>query len=86
MPFLVHSNVITRSIGFFEDIQVDLFQKDLMPGDLFLLCSDGLNEISDQEICELIKDYSPEALPKQCINKVLDGEGNDNISVVVVAP
>ena len=86
MPFLVNSNVITRSIGFFEDTQVDIFQKDLMPGDLFLLCSDGLNEISDQEICELAKNYSPEALPKQCINKVLDGEGNDNISVVVVAP
>ena len=86
MPFLVNSNVITRSIGFFADIQVDLFQKDLMPGDLFLLCSDGLNEISDQKICELAKNYSPEALPKQCINKVLDGEGNDNISVIVVAP
>ena len=86
MPFLANSNIITRSIGFFEDIQVDLFQKDLMPGDLFLLCSDGLNEISDQEICELAKSYSPSALPKQCINKVLDGEANDNISVVIVAP
>lgn len=85
-PFLVNSNVITRSVGFFPDIQVDLFQKELMPGDLFLLCSDGLNEIPDQEICQLAQNYSPEALPKQCINKVLDGEGNDNISVVVVAP
>ena len=85
-PFLVNSNVITRSIGFFPEIQVDLFQKDLMPGDMFLLCSDGLNEISDQEICKLAKSYSPEELPKQCINKVLDGEGNDNISVVVVTP
>lgn len=85
-PFLMNANVITRSIGFFPEIQVDLFQKDLKQGDLFLLCSDGLNEISDQGICELAKNYSPEALPKQCINKVLEGEGNDNISVVVVTP
>ena len=86
MPFLLNSNVITRSIGFFPDIQVDLFQKSLMAKDQFLLCSDGLNEISDEDICELSKDYAPSALPKQCINKVLDGEGNDNITVVVVSP
>ena len=85
-PFLVNSNVITRSIGFFPEIQVDLFQRDLRPEDLFLLCSDGLNEISDQKICELAKSYSPETLPKQCINTVLDGAGNDNISVIVVDP
>ena len=84
MPFLMNSNVITRSIGFFPDIQVDLFQKNLMPKDQFLLCSDGLNEISDEEICELSKNYAPFALPKQCVDKVLDGEGNDNITVVVV--
>ncbi len=86
VPFLINSNVITRSIGFFPEIQVDLFQRDLRPGDLFLLCSDGLNEISDQEICKLAQNYSPEALPKQCVKKVLEGEGNDNISVIVVAP
>ena len=84
--FLVNSNVITRSIGFFPEIQVDLFQKDIMEGDLFLLCSDGLNEVSEREICRLAQKYSPPALPKQCINKTLDGEGSDNISVVVVSP
>ena len=86
IPFLINSNVITRSIGFFPDIQVDLFQKDLMAKDQFLLCSDGLNEISDEEICELAKNYAPAVLPKQCVNKVLDGEGNDNITVIVVTP
>ena len=86
IPFLVSSNVITRSIGFFPEIQVDLFQKDLMAKDQFLLCSDGLNEISDEEVCELSKNYAPSALPQQCVNKVLDGEGNDNVTVIVVAP
>ena len=85
-PFLMHANVITRSIGFFNDIQVDLFQRDILPGDLFLLCSDGLNDISDQEICELAKNYSPKSLPQQCINKVLDERASDNISVIVIEP
>ncbi len=86
MPFLVNSNVITRSIGFFPDIQADIFQKELQVGDMFLLCSDGLNEISDQEICDLAKKYSPEVLPQRCLDKVLDGKGLDNISVVVIDP
>lgn len=86
IPFFVNSNMITRSIGFFPDIEVDIFKKDLANKDLFLLCSDGLNEISNQEICELAKNYDPSALPKQCIDKVLDGEANDNITVVVVVP
>ena len=85
-PFLMHANVITRSIGFFNEIQVDLFQRDIFPGDLFLLCSDGLNEISDQKICELAKNYAPSALPQQCINKALDEKASDNISVVVIEP
>ena len=85
-PFLINSNIITRSIGFFPEIQVDLFQRDLGKGDLFLLCSDGLNEIPDQEICKLAQTHSPETLPKECVNKVLASEGNDNISVIVVVP
>ena len=85
-PFLFNSNIITRSIGFFPEIQVDLFQKDLSPEDQFILCSDGLNEISDRDICDLAMKYAPSVLPKQCINKVLDGEGNDNISIIVVTP
>ncbi|MCY4321913.1 MAG: protein phosphatase 2C domain-containing protein [Bdellovibrionaceae bacterium] len=86
VSFLVNSNVITRSIGFFPDIQADIFQKDLVAKDQFLLCSDGLNEISDEKICELCKNYAPSVLPQECINNVLDGEGNDNITVVVVTP
>ena len=86
MPFLVNSNLITRSIGFLPDIQVDLFEREISSEDLFLLCSDGLNELSEEKICQLAKDYSPNSLAKQCIKHVLDGEANDNITIVVVAP
>ena len=86
VSFFMGSNVITRSIGFFPEIEVDLFQRDLQEKDLFLLCSDGLNEISDQEICALAQKHSVEDLPKKCVEKTLEGEGSDNISIIVVQP
>ena len=87
IPFLVHSNLITRSIGFLPNIQVDLFEREISGHEeLFLLCSDGLNEISEEKISQLAQDYSPESLAKQCVQHVLDGEANDNVTVVVVTP
>ena len=86
LPFLTHSNLITRSIGFFPEIQVDLFKRDLTNQEIYLLCSDGLNELSDQKICELAQKYSPKSLPNQCIKNVLEGKGADNITVITVVP
>ena len=86
IPFLTHSNLITRSIGFFPKIQVDLFKKDISANEFYLLCSDGLNELSEKKILELSQDYSPEGLANQCVKKVLDGEANDNVTVLVVTP
>lgn len=86
IPFLTHSNLITRSIGFFPEIKVDIFKRDLSKEEFYLLCSDGLNEISEQQILELSKNHSPSALPDQCIKKVLDGEANDNVTIVTVTP
>ncbi len=84
---LVDTNMITRSIGFIPDVEVDIFQKDLQIHDLFILCSDGLVEMMDDKtICELSKSYAPDALVDQFINRALDAGGNDNISVIVVVP
>ena len=84
---LVDTNVITRSIGFISEVKVDLFQKDISPEDIFLLCSDGLNEmLTDQEVCEVMKNYSTEALVEQLIKRSLDAGGNDNVSVIVIVP
>ena len=86
IPFLTHSNLITRSIGFFSEIQVDLFKRDFSKEEFFLLCSDGLNELPEDKILELSQKHSSKTLPKECIKKVLDGEGNDNITILIVTP
>lgn len=82
----MESNVITRSIGFISEVEVDLFQKDIVPEDVFLLCSDGLNEIPERELCELFKKYSAENLVERALKKALDAGGHDNISVIVICP
>jgi len=86
IPFLTHSNLITRSIGFFPKIQVDLFEREFSKKEFYLLCSDGLNELPEQKILELSQDYAPESLADQCVKKVLDGDANDNVTVVVITP
>ena len=83
----IDTNIITRSVGFIPEVEVDIFQKDLEMNDLFILCSDGLIEmVDDENICELSKTYAPDALVDQFINRSLDAGGNDNISVIVVVP
>ena len=86
VPFLSHSNLITRSIGFFPKVQVDIFEREFSKNEFYLLCSDGLNELPETKILELSQDYSPEGLPNQYIKNVLDGEANDNVTVLIVTP
>ncbi|MBL7686328.1 MAG: serine/threonine-protein phosphatase, partial [Deltaproteobacteria bacterium] len=48
-------NIITRSVGYQEDVDSDIVVIDLKQGDRFLLCSDGLsNLVDDQEICKAL--------------------------------
>ncbi|MGI9548411.1 MAG: Stp1/IreP family PP2C-type Ser/Thr phosphatase [Bdellovibrionales bacterium] len=84
---LVDTNIITRSIGFTPNVEVDIFQKDLQDNDLFILCSDGLVEMMDDEkISHLSHSYSPDVLVDRLIDQSLEAGGNDNISVIVIIP
>jgi PPM family protein phosphatase len=78
-------NVITRSVGFEEDVLADLMGIELSVGDLFLLCCDGLtNLVEDQEIQQLALREPIESLPLRLIGLANDRGGDDNITVVAV--
>lgn len=48
-------NVITRSVGFEPDVQVEVYKMQVQPGDIFLLCSDGLSGlVDDPKILEVV--------------------------------
>ena len=80
-----YRNVITRAVGIQDSVQVDTLIVDLFPGDLFLLCSDGLHGyLDDDEILPLVQGGTPTDLPKKFVDLANERGGKDNITAVVV--
>ena len=76
-------NVITRAVGAHIDIETDFFAVDLKPGDIILLCSDGLIScVSDSDI-ENILNKDINSASDRLVKAALDCGGHDNISVVI---
>jgi serine/threonine protein phosphatase PrpC len=80
-----YRNVITRAVGIQESVQVDTLIVDLLPGDVFLLASDGLHGyINDDEMAPLVASNPLKELPKKLISLSNERGGKDNITAVVV--
>jgi protein phosphatase len=79
-------NIISRALGLRRTVEIDILSEPLRPGDLFLLCSDGLSGmLSDPQILELV--LLSDDLPETCDNLVAlanEAGGNDNITALVV--
>lgn len=79
-------NVVTRALGGDSEVDVDVREWPIEPGDLFLLCSDGLTTmLSDAEILDRLRSTS--RLEEACGRLVRDANargGFDNISVVLL--
>ncbi len=78
-------NIITRSVGFQDEVETDLLVRELEEGDLFLLCSDGLtNMVSNAEIVKQAgKGRNVKSLPQKLIELANKKGGDDNISVIL---
>ena len=78
-------NIITRALGTQGDNQPDLLAADIKPGDLWLLCSDGLSGmISDEEIARVLSSgASLDMMASSLIQKALDAGGRDNVTLVL---
>jgi protein phosphatase len=80
-----YKNIITRSVGFEEEVQVDVMGLVTKPGDSFILCSDGLaNLVEDKEIQQVISSTPLAEAPKKLIEMANERGGDDNITVIVV--
>src|SRR3954464_8781152 len=78
-------NIITRSVGFEEDVLVDVVGVETREGDKFLLCSDGLsNLIENDEIRDALVQSELEKVPEMLIHLANSRGGDDNITVVAV--
>ncbi len=79
-------NLLYRSIGTDPSVEVDTLSEQLEPGDLVLLCSDGLfNHVRDEEIAQIaLKQPDPNRACEQLVALANERGGRDNISVVIV--
>ncbi len=80
-----YRNIITRCIGFEDDVDVDMMVVGVEPRDLFLLCTDGLTTlVEDFEILETILQNTPEMAGQKLVDLANSRGGSDNITVVLV--
>jgi protein phosphatase len=79
-------NVITRVLGTQSEVTADVFEMESAPGDLYLLCSDGLTrELSDARLEEILAGpQPPEELCEILVAAANKSGGGDNITCIVV--
>ena len=81
-----HRSVITRAVGTEPTVDVETLTVAASPGDLYLICSDGLTDIvRDEQIAELIQaaDHDPDAAAEALVAAANRAGGIDNITVVL---
>lgn len=81
----VNSNIITRAVGAAAHLYLDVETVDLIPGDRYLLCSDGVtNEVPDQLLETILLAGDADKSCKEIVTTALKRGGRDNITAVVI--
>jgi protein phosphatase len=82
-----NKNLVTRALGIEAEVEPEIHTYDVRPGDLYLLCSDGLNDMVEDEDIELTLNAMGANLPlaaSQLVQMANDNGGRDNVSVILV--
>jgi serine/threonine protein phosphatase PrpC len=80
-------NMVTRAVGASASLFLDIDIVDIVPGDRFLLCSDGLDKhVSDPEIEAALRDGDPSTVVDTLIELTLERGANDNVTICVIDP
>ncbi|HTY03110.1 MAG TPA: Stp1/IreP family PP2C-type Ser/Thr phosphatase [Rhodocyclaceae bacterium] len=85
--FSNNKNLLTRALGVDPTVEAEVHDHDAKPGDLFLLCSDGLNDmVEDAEIASILTEYAPalDLCAGRLVDYANDCGGRDNVSVILV--
>jgi serine/threonine protein phosphatase PrpC len=84
-PYKQYKNAVTRAVGVYASVEVDTFDFDILPGDRFLLCSDGMYAyVDDDELPRQLADGDVKDVPKKLIDVANAGGGHDNITAVAI--
>jgi serine/threonine protein phosphatase PrpC len=81
----LYRNIITRSLGTKPDVDIDFFQRKVQPGDVLVLCCDGLsNQVEDDEIARIASVNSVQDSAQALIDLANQRGGPDNVTAIVV--
>ncbi len=84
-PYKAYKNAVTRAVGVYGSVEVDTFDFDILPGDRFLLCTDGLyGYLSDSALPGALADGDIKEVPQKLVDVANAGGGHDNITAVVI--
>jgi serine/threonine protein phosphatase PrpC/CRP-like cAMP-binding protein len=84
-PYKQFKNAVTRAVGVYASVEVDTFDFDILPGDRFLLASDGLYAYLDEEkLPGVLGEGDVKDVPRALIDIANGGGGHDNITGVVL--
>jgi protein phosphatase len=84
--FSQHRNLVTRALGVESCVEVEVAEHGTMPGDLYLLCSDGLNDMVPEEDIELVLGGPGRQLDDvagQLVHMANAHGGRDNVTVIL---
>jgi protein phosphatase len=82
-----NKNLVTRAVGIDAEVETEVHVYDVKRGDIYLLCSDGLNDmVEDEDIADTVKTLKSNLplLATQLIQAANDNGGRDNVSVILV--
>lgn len=79
-------NIVTRALGTSSKVEVDLIQLEIKPGDVYLLCSDGLsNHVEEKDmLLTTLSELSWEEKLKKLVGIAMHAGGSDNITAMYV--
>jgi serine/threonine protein phosphatase PrpC len=81
-----YASVIQRAVGVDDELQLDYVHARVAPGDIFLLCSDGLTRmVTDEEIESLLAAGPISEACDALLNQVLQRGAKDNVTIILVA-
>ncbi|MCW9013972.1 MAG: Stp1/IreP family PP2C-type Ser/Thr phosphatase [Gammaproteobacteria bacterium] len=85
----MNKNLVTRAVGVNPTVEIDLLEDIALPHDIYLLCSDGLNDMIDDRLIEdTILNYRDnlEKVSRELIHQAKQHGGKDNVSAVLAQP
>lgn len=83
----LNRNLVTRALGVDKTVEAEIHEYPVLPGDLYLLCSDGLNDmVEDDEIGMTLEALGANLrlCASQLVQMANDNGGRDNVSVILV--